>query len=83
MGPPGLSAVERVSAQVHVPSFQGRSVIASCPFPKRVIGGGFESACSRIDLSRPALASEGWEVHASTGLLDCDIIASATCANSN
>ncbi len=83
MGPPGLSAVERVSAQITVnPGYAG-GVTASCPFPKRVTGGGFEGC--EIIINGPALVGEGWGVFATNYFLivPCTLTAYAICANSN
>jgi hypothetical protein len=87
MGPPGLSGVERVSFSWVVRQLQGATAIAICPFPKKVLGGGYTSEGFRLSVgeTRPWESGEGWQVQAYNGsaFLVYTLTAFAICANSN
>ncbi len=87
MGPPGLSGVERVSFSTVVRQLQGSTIFAICPFPKKVLGGGYthEGFNLRVGESRPWESGDGWQVQAYNGspLFVYTLTAFAICANSN
>jgi hypothetical protein len=87
-GPPGLSAREQVSAETALTSGAPKTVTATCPAGKKVIGGGAEvsgAGRARVTVTENhAVGDTAWEVEAFEAVATpaaWKVIVHAICAN--